>query len=172
MKTQSAKAKGRWEGMYRQSKTPSEYLEQRSQKMPSGCIEFTGAGDKNGYGQCHASRAAKDLGVTRAHQMAYVVANGPIPEGKIVCHHCDNPRCINPDHLYAGTWQSNVHDCIRRGRYRTGGPPAKVPHKVVVSYHGKATCMEVGELLGLSYSRVCEIWRKHGLTGRIDQRDS
>lgn len=170
MKPQSAKVRNK--GLYRHSHTPEEYLSQRSRVMPNGCVEFTGAGDKNGYGQCHASKVAKELGVTRAHQMAYVAVCGPIPEGKIVCHHCDNPACINPEHLYAGTWKSNVHDCIRRGRYRNGGTTQKVPHDIVVSYRGRGTCMEVGRTLGLSYSHVCRIWRNHGLYGRAKKNDS
>jgi hypothetical protein len=42
--------------------------------------------------------------------------NGPIPKGKMICHHCDNPACVNPEHLYLGDGKSNKQDCIRRGR--------------------------------------------------------
>lgn len=53
---------------------------------------------------------------TWAHRCAWRLWRGPIPEGKLVLHHCDNPRCINPDHLYLGTDADNVRDREARGR--------------------------------------------------------
>lgn len=51
-----------------------------------------------------------------AHRFAYVLAYGPIPRSRIVCHHCDTPLCCNPRHLYAGTHTTNAQDRERRGR--------------------------------------------------------
>jgi hypothetical protein len=53
-----------------------------------------------------------------AHRVAYEVSKGRVMEGLFVCHHCDNPPCCNPAHLYAGTHQDNVDDKVRRGRAR------------------------------------------------------
>ena len=160
MKPQSAKAKGR----YKHAKSAMDYLEQRLDKS-GDCWLWTGAVDKNGYGQCHAAKHAQELKVTRSHQLAYVVWVGPIPEEKIVCHHCDIPACCNPEHLYAGTWRSNVQDCLKRGRYRNGAK-RKVDYNEVVNYHGKLPCKDVATIFNVSYSLICQIWRKHGLTGR------
>lgn len=52
-----------------------------------------------------------------AHRFSWVEANGTdVPDGLFVCHHCDNPPCVRPDHLYAGTRVDNAKDSIRRGR--------------------------------------------------------
>ena len=67
-----------------------------------------------------------------APRLAYEVHVGPIPEGKMICHHCDNRACIEPGHLYAGTHQTNMADMDRRGRRskpysKTPRPPKKEP---------------------------------------------
>ena len=56
----------------------------------------------------------------KAHQFAYEIFKGQRDHGKIVCHTCDVPLCVNPDHLYLGTWRDNVRDAVKRGRHRNG----------------------------------------------------
>lgn len=63
--------------------------------------------DDSGYGK---------LGNDRAHRVSFRIHRGPIPRGKFVLHTCDNPRCTNPRHLYAGTKKNNAQDRERRGR--------------------------------------------------------
>jgi len=86
----------------------------------SGCWEWTRAIATNGYGLCYI--AGRQVG---AHRAAYEIAFGAIPDGHFVCHRCDNRRCINPDHLFAGTQRDNVQDAITKGRMSK--PPRKVP---------------------------------------------
>jgi hypothetical protein len=50
------------------------------------------------------------------HRLSYLIFSGEIPTGRLICHHCDNPSCCNPDHLYVGTAQDNMRDRDLRGR--------------------------------------------------------
>lgn len=77
----------------------------------TGCIEWTGAKSKYGYGNY-----GKDYTTVRAHRYAYELCKGFIPEGKIILHDCDNRLCVNPDHLAVGTYLENTQDMFLRGR--------------------------------------------------------
>lgn len=81
--------------------------------MELPCKEWQGPRDKDGYGWS---------GRKKAHRVAYEEAIGPIPPGMIVCHHCDNPPCVEPTHLYVGTHRDNAHDRQVRGRQSRVGP--------------------------------------------------
>ena len=85
----------------------------------SPCIEWMKSRDRRGYGvQWFQGRTH------RAHRVAWMEANGPIPEGMYVCHHCDNPPCVNVEHLFLGTQVDNMHDMVVKGRSK-GQPPGE-----------------------------------------------
>lgn len=83
----------------------------RSVLTETGCREYTGWRNQSGYGRIKV--AGK---MPYAHRVAYEVWVGPVPEGLCVCHHCDNPACINPDHLFVGTATDNMRDMWAKGR--------------------------------------------------------
>jgi DNA-binding CsgD family transcriptional regulator len=82
---------------------------------PAGCWLWTGWRMKGGYGDFRARIDGVDRHVS-AHRWAWFEVNGEIPAGMVICHHCDNPACVNPDHLFLGTQQDNVRDMVAKGR--------------------------------------------------------
>ena len=81
----------------------------------SGCFLWIGAVGKNGYGQMGLGGKIK-----AAHRLAVEIRDGSIPDGMLVCHKCDTPTCVNPDHLFVGTMRDNVADMCRKGRRPKG----------------------------------------------------
>ena len=82
-----------------------------------GCWEWKGALDPKGYG-----RVAHNGKMVRAHRVAFALTYGPIPKGEgyhgtCVLHHCDNPPCVRPDHLFLGTNTDNIRDRDSKRRH-------------------------------------------------------
>lgn len=77
----------------------------------TGCLVWSKAVSRDGYGKVTFNSQR-----FRAHRLAYELSHGPIPNGLLVRHTCDNPRCINPQHLQVGTVRDNAADMMSRGR--------------------------------------------------------
>lgn len=114
-----------------------------------------------GYGQMSASR--RGLAPLRAHRVAYELANGPISDGLVVRHKCDNPKCVNPSHLEVGSQRENALDMVARGRHnprsllnlnhdRVLPPEAASMIKTLVS--ASMSQSEVARLFGVSRRTV------------------
>lgn len=84
-------------------------------KGEDDCWEWTSGKGPHGHGSFTLSKGCTVL----AYRFSYELANGPIPEGLYVLHDCDNPACVNPAHLTAGTQKKNIRDAVRRGRWMT-----------------------------------------------------
>ena len=78
----------------------------------SGCWLWQRTTNGRGYGNMRAG----SRGVVRSHRIAYEVFVGPIPDGMVVCHKCDQPLCCNPEHLFADTQANNMRDAVKKGR--------------------------------------------------------
>ena len=91
-------------------------------KLDNGCHLWTGAITmRNMYGSFSV------LGHTiKAHRMAWILVNNrDIPKGLCICHKCDNPTCVNPEHLFLGTFKDNNRDMINKGRNINGNAKLK-----------------------------------------------
>ena len=84
-----------------------------------GCWLWTGARNEHGYGVLHVRSV--QTGNLLAHRVSWEIHYQEVPAGTYVLHHCDNPPCVRPDHLFLGTKAENTRDMMRKGRAHFGG---------------------------------------------------
>ena len=121
------------------------------------CWECTLKERPNGYVQIWSSFEARN-GKRRklyAHRIAYMLTKGEIPDGLEVCHTCDNGKCCNPRHLYAGTHSVNMADMKARGRHGFGHKLKRTEILEIRSSVGKMA--DIGKLFGVSAATICNI---------------
>ena len=104
---------------------PPEVRFWKKVKKTVGCWFWLASTDRGGYGQFNTGD-----GMKKAHVFSYMLHKGRVPDGKLVCHSCDNPACVKPDHLWLGTYLENNHDMIRKGRARYLSGPANPAWKI------------------------------------------
>ena len=137
-------------------------------QSPDECWEWQGYTNDSGYGQFRCGNGA----LLRAHRISYEIHKGAIPDGLIILHKCDNPRCVNPDHLSVGTHADNIHDMDQKGR-RINSPHYGESHGM-----SKLTAELVRQIRSLADSGVSyeEIGRRFAISanhaGRIAKRES
>lgn len=134
----------------------SERLEVRSEFVTeSGCQIWTGAANRRGYGIIRTEKVNQ-----YTHRAAYELINGKIPEGKMVCHSCDNPSCINPNHLFLGDYVINMIDKINKNRHSKGitAAAAKLTNNDVMNIRIDDSIQSaIAQKYGISQSAVSAI---------------
>ncbi|WP_116364397.1 HNH endonuclease signature motif containing protein [Parahaliea mediterranea] len=119
----------------------AERIRELSTTIPeTSCIWWIGSNHSTGYGGVWLNGKVRG-----AHRVVYELEHGPIPDGFVVRHKCDNRKCINPDHLELGTHRDNANDCINRGRHhlasRTHCPSGhEFNEENTIPYKGARVC--------------------------------
>ena len=111
----------------------------------TGCWEFNRKAMKDGYGIIQR-RPNRWL----AHRLSWIINHGDIPDGLLVCHKCDNRKCVNPDHLFLGTHKDNTQDCIKKGRF------SGYPHP------GKGTSHRDAKLSDKDIQHIKQMYQRYG----------
>lgn len=123
-------------------------------KKSDECWTWTGSTNtNNGYGRFWA-----DGRHVIAHRYVYELFNGQVSDDLEVCHHCDNPACVRPDHLYSASHTKNVRDALRRGRVSTALSVDDVRLARRLLDKG-LTQKEIGERLGVGHGAISHIAR-------------
>ncbi len=128
------------------------------------CQEYEGYIGAEGYGIVQLVLHGKRLWL-RAHRLAFAIGHGVDPVGKCVCHRCDNPTCVNPEHLFLGTDADNAMDRVARGRGSRGHNhhSSKLkPEDVAAIRSSRLSQGKLGKVYGVSGSAVGYI--KRGVT--------
>lgn len=124
------------------------------------CWVWTGHTNSAGYGMIATSGGKRN-----AHRVSYELNNGAIPGGQCVRHTCDNPLCVNPNHLVVGTTQDNVNDRVSRGRSRNLAGESHARSKLNESAVRviRTSSLSLGELsakFGVAKSAICKVRNK------------
>lgn len=131
--------------------------------VETGCWEWSGYRDQDGYGRVTWNDSA-----VPSHRLAYETWVGPIPEGLFILHSCDNPPCINPDHLSPGTAKENAQDRDSRNRSNVlrgaASPNSKLTEKDVIDIRRKYAAggvrqIELASEYGVGQMQVSRIIR-------------
>jgi hypothetical protein len=149
--------------------TLQDRFEAKYQPEPTtGCWLWTAATKEHGYGVI--GLGSRSEGTIKAHRLSYILHKGQIPEGKIVMHTCNNPSCVNPDHLVAGTHKDNSGYMVANNRHKMPdnngekSPAAKITEaqakEVLEAYPSrkKGTGTALAKKLGVHKSTIYQIW--------------
>lgn len=131
-----------------------DYFFSQTARTTNGCLEWVGSRNVLGYG-----RIMKGGRTYFAHRLSYQKAFGINPGGKEVCHKCDNPCCVNPEHLFLGTTQDNALDREAKGR---GNHDSKKKEYVFMSPSGERVTVfglnAFCKMNNLSQPKMSEVW--------------
>jgi hypothetical protein len=126
-------------------------LDERTMPVPfCGCLIWLGGTTERGYG-----KMTFEYKTLLAHRVSWELRHGPIPHGLLICHRCDTPACVNPDHLFLGTPQDNMDDMAAKGRSK---PPRTFSEDEVRLIRSTARqTMALAERFGVSRTTIKQI---------------
>ncbi len=132
----------------------------RTSKYETGCWVWEGAKRAFGYGVMKIGGRAGALFFT--HRLSYALFVGPIPPGMLICHKCDNPPCLNPDHLFLGSASDNMRDMFNKGRWSSGKATKLLKAQVleIRALEGIVPARIIAERYGLARRSVYQILRR------------
>jgi hypothetical protein len=116
---------------------------------PSGCWEWKAFIHPDGYGDFRAN----EISSKRAHVFSYCYFKGELKKGYFVCHTCDNPKCVNPAHLWLGTPKENQHDKIKKGR---GNNPSGARHWQAKLSRYQVAKIKMAHLSGIQKAEIAK----------------
>lgn len=136
----------------------SRFLSKVSKDANSECWLWTGSLNEDLYGEWKL--AGKKY---KAHRASYFLFKGSIPRGCVVMHQCDNPSCVNPEHLLLGSIRDNVHDCIQKGRRGCPSYSEEQVKPILKAYLECRNYAQVGRLFNLRRSSVYQLFKKRNI---------
>lgn len=110
-------------------------------RTASGCLEYQGARDKDGYGRVFYRGRQRP-----AHSVVCEWRHGPLAAGEIACHSCDNPPCVEPEHVFPGTHTTNRRDAIKKGRAHAPVCPPELKARGERIAHAVLTAVQVAAI--------------------------
>lgn len=117
------------------------------------CWIWTGAHLKGGYGRIRINEK-----IILAHRFSYEIHNGKIPNKMCVCHICDNPKCVNPSHLFLGTQKDNVDDMVNKNRQFSKLTLNQVKEIKKLCCEGKLKQREIAKTFNISRGTISDIY--------------
>lgn len=151
-----------------------ERVLKRTNIQDDGCWIFEGAKNNFGYGMIGIG--ARNDGIERCHRVSYRHFIGEIPKDMYVCHKCDVPACVNPEHLFIGTPKDNNTDM--RNKNRHSNPPINLHYVGTKTYNSKLNDdlvrnIRIEHSNGVSvYSIAKRLQMSHSTISRVISRDS
>lgn len=128
----------------------------------SGCWVWTASIAGKGYGQIKLPKQRKQI---YAHRLSYLIHKGELQDGQFVCHTCDNPRCVNPEHLFVGTAKDNQQDMKAKGRHLYGSKNVRavlndeIVKEILIDLSGDASQSAIAKHYGVSQITISRIKR-------------